>query len=141
MILGLIFNKYNEMIPLKIEARKNPQDKASDKKYYLRAIKQDYVDIDDLAYLIANQSTVREPDCLAVLRALELNMRDQLAQGNIVQLGKLGNFQVGVRSNGTAYKKEQHINHIRSIHINYRPAKELKKYLKKINFKLIKDTY
>lgn len=129
------------MIPLKIEARKNPQDKESDKKYYLRAIKQNYIDIDQLAYLIANQSTVREPDCLAVLRALELNMRDQLAQGNIVQLGKLGNFQVGVRSNGTTDKKEQNIKQVRSIHINYRPAKELKKYLKKTDFKLIKETF
>ncbi|MGM0635966.1 MAG: HU family DNA-binding protein [Bacteroidota bacterium] len=127
------------MVPLKIEGRKNPMNPTADKLYYLRAVKRDYVDFDRLAYLIANQSTVREADCLAVLRALELNVIDQLMQGHIIQLGNLGNFQVGVRSEGTNTPENQHVRNVKTSHINYRPGKRIKEALKNLKFQLLKS--
>jgi predicted histone-like DNA-binding protein len=125
------------MIKLKINSRRNPQDNQAPELFYLRAIKKELVDFERLAYLISNQSTVREPDCLAVLRALEHNMLDQLGQGNVVQLGSLGNFQVGVRSEGTATAEEQSPANIRSVHLNYRAGKRIKKALKSLDYTLI----
>ena len=125
------------MVNLKINSRKNPQDEQAPELFYLRAIKKELVDFERLAYLISNQSTVREPDCLAVLRALEHNMLDQLGQGNVVQLGSLGNFQVGVRSDGTATAEEQSPTNVRSAHLNYRAGKRIKKALKSLDYTLI----
>jgi predicted histone-like DNA-binding protein len=86
------------MVKLRVVERKNPQDLQAPPKYYAQAVANGYVDLERLAYLVSNQCTVREADCLAVLNALQHNVMDELRQGKVVQLGSLGNFQVGVRS-------------------------------------------
>jgi len=125
------------MVQLKSIARKNPQDEQAPEKFYVHTVSTGFVDLERLAYLIANQSTVREADCLAVLNAMQHNMLDELAQGKIVQLGTLGNFQVGVRSHGSETQEEVNATKVRSAHINYRPGKRVKKALKTMDYKLI----
>lgn len=58
--------------------RKNPQDVAAPPKFYAQAISQGITDLERLAYLVSNQCTVREADCLAVLNALQHNVMDEL---------------------------------------------------------------
>ncbi len=125
------------MVTIKSIPRKNPQDEQAPEKFYVQAVANGFVDLERLAYLISNQSTVREPDCLAVLNALQHNMLDELAQGKVVQLGTLGNFQVGVRSNGSDAAEEVNATNVRSAHINYRPGKRVRKALKVLEYKLI----
>lgn len=125
------------MVELKKVIRRNPQDNAAPEKYYLHAVKTGFTDLERLAYLISNQSTVRRPDCLAVLDALVHNMTDELSQGRVVQLGHLGNFQVGVRSTGADTEEEANVSNLRSAHLNYRPGKELKNALKVMDFKIV----
>jgi len=125
------------MVNLKKVARRNPQDATAPEKYYLQSVKTGLTDLERLAYLISNQSTVRRPDCLAVLDALVHNMTDELAQGRVVQLGSLGNFQIGVRSIGADTEDEVLISNLKSAHLNYRPGKVLKKALKVMDYQLI----
>lgn len=125
------------MVTIKSIPRKNPQDEQAPEKFYVQAVANGFVDLERLAYLISNQSTVREPDCLAVLNALQHNMLDELAQGKVVQLGTLGNFQVGVRSDGSDVAEEVSATNVRSAHINYRPGKRVRKALKVLDYKLI----
>ncbi|MDT0295760.1 HU family DNA-binding protein [Mesonia ostreae] len=125
------------MIKVKTIARKNPQDLQAPEQFYLHAVKDGVVDFERLAYLISNQSTVREADCLAVLNALQHNMMDELAQGRVVQLGSLGNFQVGIRCEGSSLPEEVNASKVRSAHINYRPGKRLRKALLGLEYKLI----
>jgi predicted histone-like DNA-binding protein len=125
------------MVSVKMIPRKNPQDEQAPERYYVQAVANGFVDLERLAYLISNQSTVREPDCLAVLSALQHNMLDELAQGKVVQLGTLGNFQVGVRSTGSETQEEVSVTNVRSAHINYRPGKRVRKALKTMDYKLI----
>ncbi|SDW85698.1 DNA-binding protein, histone-like, putative [Lutibacter oricola] len=125
------------MLSIKAIPRKNPQDGTVASKFYAHAISQGIVDFERLAYLVSNQCTVRVPDCLAVLRALEFNMMDELEQGKVVQFGDLGNFQIGVRSEGQTLEEEVSANTVTSAHVNFRPAKRLRKMLKNLDYKLI----
>src|SRR5690606_20635090 len=111
----------NLKVKLTINQKKNPQDLLAPGKFYVQAKKDGIIGLERLAYLISNQSTVREPDCLAVLSALIHNMLDELGQGRVVQLGNLGNFQVGVRSEGSETQEEVTITNVKSAHINFRP--------------------
>jgi predicted histone-like DNA-binding protein len=124
------------MVSLKPIGRRNPQDSAAPEQYYAHAIADGFVDLERLAYLVANQCTVREADCLAVLNALQHNVMDELAQGRVVQLGNLGNFQVGVRSNPSVLQEEVSSANVRSAHINFRPGKRIKKMLNTLDFTL-----
>src|SRR5690606_10038183 len=114
--------------------KKNPQELEAVRKYYLQVVKTGTGDVEWLAHLIANQCTIREADCVAVLHALVHNMLYELSNGRIVQLGVLGNFQVGVRSHGTEQPQQTNISQIKSVHLNFRPSLRVKRALNSMHF-------
>ena len=115
-------------------ARKNPQDITATPKYYAAVKTNGSVDFETLASLISEQCTVTETDCLAVLNVLEQNIVRELGQGRIVRLGKLGNFQVSLSSEGFATEEEVSAAGITNARILFRPAKKLRNLLKNLNF-------
>lgn len=125
------------MVVIKPMERRNPQDEAAANKFYAKAISQGVIDFERLAYLVSNQCTVRESDCYAVLRALEHNVIDELKQGKVVQLGGLGNFQVGVTSRGEALPIEVSSNSVKKAHMNFRPGAKLREMLAIVKYKLM----
>ena len=84
-----------KLIPI---SKSNPQDRVAENKYYAQVVSSGKTDLERLAYLVANQSTVREADCYAVILSLLHNIVDELKQGKIVKLDKLGSFQIGINS-------------------------------------------
>lgn len=122
------------MVKIKAIERANPQDAAAPKKFYAHAIANKKVDLERLAYLVSNQCTVRESDCYAVLLALQHNIMDELNQGNIVTLDKLGSFQIGVRSVGKDLPEEVSADAVKSAHLNFRPAKRMRKMLTNVEY-------
>lgn|SRR5690554_1557619 len=129
----------NLKIRLKIQPKKNPQDLLAPERYYLQAVKSGNCNLERLAYLISNQSTVREPDCLAVLHAFVHNMLDELEQGRVVELGTLGNFQVGVRSEGSDMLEDVNVSKIKRISLNYRPGRRVRKRLDTMEFSIMES--
>lgn len=125
------------MVYIKPIERRNPQDANAVNKFYAKAISQGVIDFERLAYLVSNQCTVRESDCYAVLRALEHNIMDELKQGKVVQLGGLGNLQVGVTSNGEESPEEVSGNTVKKAHMNFRPGTKLRDMLEVMKYKLI----
>jgi predicted histone-like DNA-binding protein len=125
------------MVYIKPIERLNPQDVSADKKFYAKAISQGVIDFERLAYLVSNQCTVRESDCYAVLRALEHNIMDELKQGKVVQLGGLGNLQVGVSSNGEVLAENVSINSVKKAHMNFRPGAKLRDMLEIMKYKVL----
>ncbi|MFZ2285161.1 MAG: HU family DNA-binding protein [Lutibacter sp.] len=125
------------MIAIKAMSRLNPQDITAENKFYAKAISQGVIDFERLAYLVSNQCTVRESDCYAVLRALEHNIMDELKQGKVVQLGGLGNFQVGVSSNGEVLAESVSGSSVKKAHLNFRPGAKLRDMLEIVKFKII----
>lgn len=122
-------------IKFKAQARKNPQDLSLPEKYYASAIADGEVDMDYLAEQISYQSTVTESDCYAVLLSLERNIMDALKQGRIVKLGRLGNFQVSISSEGRDLETEVDANAIIKTRILFRPGKRLRNLLNDLSFK------
>lgn len=120
-----------KIIPIE---RPNPQDRAAENKFYAQAVATGTVDLERLAYLVSNQSTVREADCYAVLLSLLHNIKDELEQGKIVKLDKLGSFQIGVNSDGVASSDEVSANSVKKAHINFRPDKRLRDMLANLNY-------
>jgi predicted histone-like DNA-binding protein len=125
------------MVIIKPLSRLNPQDVNAENKFYAKAISQGVIDFERLAYLVSNQCTVRESDCYAVLLALEHNIMDELKQGKVVQLGGLGNLQVGVSSKGEVLAENVSGNSVKKAHINFRPGAKLRDMLEIVKFKII----
>ena len=126
------------MVNIKAIERANPQNAEAPKKFYAHAIASKKVVLERLAYLTSNQCTVRESDCYAVLLALQHNIMDELSQGNIVTLDKLGSFQIGVRSEGKDLEEEVSANTVKSAHLNFRPAKRMRNMLDTVKFTITK---
>ena len=124
------------MLKLKGIARKNPQDQTAAPKYYAYATTTGMVDFERLAYLVSNQCTVRVSDCLAVLRALEHNMMDELEQGRTVQFGDFGLLHIGVRAEGKDTLEEVNSTTVLGARMNFRPAKRLRKMLKGLEYQV-----
>ncbi|WP_247653605.1 hypothetical protein [Flavobacterium sp. CS20] len=54
------------MVTFKTVQKVNPQDVAAPRKFYAQVKTSGRTDLNRLAFLISNQSTVRKADCLAV---------------------------------------------------------------------------
>ena len=122
-------------IKFKVLPRRNPQDIAAPEKYYAAAIADGSSDLDRLAALISYQCTVTESDCYAVLLSLEHNIISELEEGRIVKLGRLGNFQVGVSSEGKATALEVTANAITKNRILFRPGKRMRALLGSVSYR------
>ena len=122
-------------IKYKVLPRKNPQDLLAPEKFYATAIADGEVDLDRLAELISYQCTVTATDCYAVLHSLEHNIIGELEQGRIVKLGRLGNFQVGISSEGKDTETEVSSTNIVKSRILFRPGKRLRSMLNGLSFK------
>jgi len=115
--------------------RKNPQDLVAPEKYYASAIADGEVNLDLLAEMISYQCTVTESDCYAVLISLEKNIISELGQGRIVKLGRLGNFQIGIRSEGKDTADEVTASAITKTRVLFRPGKRLRSLLNDLSFR------
>lgn len=121
-------------ITFKSVARRNPQDVNLPEKYYAKAIASGQVDLDTLAEQIAYECTVTESDTYAVLLALVRNVARELEQGRIVRLGKLGNFQISVSSEGYDTENEVNALGITKSRILFRPGKRLRESLDSLHY-------
>ena len=122
-------------VKYKVLPRKNPQDLLAPEKFYAAAIADGETDLDKLAEQISYQCTVTESDCYAVLLSLERNIIDALKQGRIVKLGRLGNFQVGLSSEGRDTELAVDANAITKTRILFRPGKRLRTLLNELSFR------
>lgn len=122
-------------VKYKVLPRKNPQDLFAPEKFYAAAIADGETNLDKLAEQISYQCTVTESDCYAVLLSLERNIISELEQGRIVKLGRLGNFQIGVSSEGKDTADEVTSGAIVKTRILFRPGKRLRSLLKDLSFR------
>ncbi len=117
------------MVVLNTIQKVNPQDLAAENKYYAQVVSTGKTDLQRLAYLVSNQSTVRAGDCYAVILTLLHNIVDELKQGKIVKLDHLGSFQLSIQSEGVNTPGEVNQSLVKDVRINFRPDKELKSLL------------
>lgn len=114
--------------------RLNPRDKDASPKYYAQAQASGDVSIREMSERIQQSCTVHKADVHAVLVALEDTMIDALKGGEIVRLGDLGTFQIGVSGKGALTEEDYTPSLIQKARINFRPGIALSGILTSLSF-------
>ena len=113
-----------------VVARKNMLKKDDPAKYYAQAQASGDVGLDEISTRVEKACTVHS----AVLKALEDEMVDGLSRGEIVRLGNIGTFQVGLRSRGAEKAEDFKAANISKARVNFRPGPVLADAMKTLNF-------
>ena len=114
--------------------RLNPRDKDASPKYYAQAQASGDVSIREMSERIQQSCTVHKADVHAVLVALEDTMIDALKGDEIVRLGDLGTFQIGVSGKGALTEEDYTPSLIQKARINFRPGIALSGILTSLSF-------
>ncbi len=120
--------KYN------VVERGNPSDREAPKKFYPSIASSGRKTLRQIAGRITEISTVSTADTMAVLEALLTVIPQELASGNIVELGDFGNFWLKTTSEGAATAEEVRATQIGGVLPRFNPGKEFKKVLDVIEF-------
>ena len=102
--------------------RTKPGEKNDAPKYYAQAQASGDVSIREMSERIQQTCTVTKADVYAVLVAMEDVIIDALKSGEIIRLGDLGAFQIGLSGKGTLTEEEYDSSLIQKARINFRPG-------------------
>lgn len=105
------------------------------KKWYAAAATDGELTVDDLAKLIEKFSALSEPDIRGVIIAMENVIVDQLVQGKIIRMDKLGSFYPSLSSEGVSKEEDFTVANIKNAKVNYRPGKRISNALSTASFK------
>ena len=135
----------SKSVTYSVVPRKNLLKKDDPAKYYAQAQASGDVDEKEMARRIEKSCTVTRADVSAVLVALEDTIAEGLQKGEIVRLGGIGTFQVGLAGKGVVKEEDFNVSQIKSAHINFRPGEALSDILpglsyEKVNKLLVKKT-
>lgn len=95
------------------------------KKWYAAIALDGELTVDDLTKQIEKFSALSEADIRGVIIALENVIQEELINGKIIRLDKLGSFYPSLSSEGTLTEKEFTVANIKSAKVNYRPGKRI----------------
>lgn len=124
-----------------VSPRINPRDKEAAPKYYGHVQASGDINIREMAERIQANCTVTKADVYAVLVALEDVITDALKGGEIVRLGDLGTFQIGISSKGAETEEDYSDNLITQARINFRPGIGLVGILSNLTFQKVALKY
>ncbi len=124
-----------------VSPRINPRDKEAAPKYYGQVQASGDVNIREMATRIQASCTVTKADVYAVLVALEDVITDALKGGEIVRLGDLGTFQIGISSKGAVTEEDYSDSLITKARINFRPGTALAGTLSGLTFQKVAVKY
>ena len=115
------------MIRYKIVSRKNPSTKAE--KFHPALEHPAPIDSQKIIDRIEKKCTLASSDIKAVVDALEVELIDDLRDGNAVRLGDLGSFRPSLRSKGVEKKEDVNASQITRMHVVFVPALRVKRAL------------
>lgn len=104
------------------------------KKWYANAVTEGEITIDNLTKEIEKFSALSEADIRSVIFALENVIINQILEGRVVRLDKLGSFYPSLSSGGAASQAEFNSNLIKGAKMNYRAGARIIDALKGAKF-------
>ena len=129
------------MIEFISRAHKDP--KTGVVKYYAEVAKCTPIDMEGIAELIADGTTLTAVDVKAVARAFEDKISYLLINGHSVRFGDFGSFHLTITSEGKDAAVDVDENSILQLHVNFRKSGKMMKALRKgapgIHFSKIKN--
>ena len=105
------------------------------KKWYAVATNDGELTVDDLTKQIEKFSALSEADIRGVIIALENVIMDNLANGKIIRLDKLGSFYPTLSSKGADTEEDFDTSYIRGASVRYRAGTRISNALKTTTFK------
>ena len=121
-------------VKFNVVERGNPANREAPKKFYPSITASGRKTMRQIAARINQISTVSSADTMAVLEALLTVIPEELAAGNIVELGDFGNFWLKTDSDGAVTAEEVRGSQINGVLPRFNPGKEFKKVLASIEF-------
>lgn len=125
-------------IKFNIVERSRPGDSAAPKKYYPSIQSTGRVSMRQLAERASDMSTLSTPDMMAAIEALLSIIPDELAQGNIVELGDFGNFWLRFSAEGAEDRKRVRGDQITTLIPRFMPGKRFKHALEAVKFEKLR---
>lgn len=125
------------VVTYSVSPRMNPKDKDLPPKYYGHVQARGDVSLREMSERIQQSCTVHKSDVYAVLVALEDVITDALKGGEIVRLGDLGTFQIGISSKGALSEDDYDESLIKKARINFRPGSVLSNILGNLSYKKV----
>ena len=122
-------------VQYKVVTRGNPANPEAPKKYYPSISSSGRIRLRRLSQRIAAISTVSAVDTVAVLEGLLTVLPEEIANGNIVQLGDFGTFWMRIKSEGSVTEEEVNARKIMNVLPKFTPGKEFRQALKNTEFK------
>jgi predicted histone-like DNA-binding protein len=124
-------------VKFNVVERGNPQDQEAPKKFYPSIQSSGRKSLRELSKRISQMCTVTGPDTLAVLESMLLVIPEELANGNIVELGDFGSFWLRSSSEGAEEMNKVSASQVTSLLPRFNPGKEFKKALNSVDFEKI----
>ena len=121
-----------------VSPRINPRDKDASPKFYGHVQASGDISLREMAERIQQTCTVHKSDVFAVLVALEDTITDALKGGEIVRMGDLGTFQIGISSKGALTEDDYDDSLIKQARINFRPGPALSGIRTNLTFQKVK---
>ena len=121
-----------------VSPRVNPAEKGTPPKFYGHVQARGDVTLREMSERIQQTCTVHKSDVFAVLVALEDVITDALRGGEIVRLGDLGTFQIGISSKGAVTEEDYDESLIKKARFNFRPGMALAGILTNLTFTKVK---
>ncbi len=115
--------------------KKDPFKPESPPKYYPIAVSTDHTGLRALAERIALMSTYSIGDTIGMLELLLQVLPDELARGNIVELGELGAFYLTIRASGEDDPEKVGRDNIKEAKVHFKPGKSFRNVLNDIQFR------
>lgn len=115
--------------------RKNIQNMTDPPQYYPSLQSSGRLTLRQLAQRMAEISTLSTIDTMAAIEAFLQVVPQELADGNIVDLGDFGSFWLRTKTTGTAEQADVAKEQILDLKPLFRPGKEFKKVLDNAEFK------
>jgi predicted histone-like DNA-binding protein len=120
--------KYN------VVERANPRDLEAPKKFYPSIQSSGRMSLRQLSQRISQMCTVSSPDTMAVLESLLTIIPQELADGNIVELGDFGNFWLRSSTEGAEEMEKVSASQVTTLLPRFIPGKEFRKALGSVEF-------
>ena len=125
------------VVTYSVSPRMNPSEKGTPPKFYGHVQARGDVSLREMSERIQQTCTVHKSDVYAVLVALEDVITDALRGGEIVRLGDLGTFQIGISSKGAVTEEDYDESLIKKARINFRPGLALAGVLTGLTYKKV----
>ena len=121
-------------VKFNIVERANPSNREAPKKYYPSIQSSGRVTTREMAEMAADRSTLTTADMMAAIESFLAIVPQQLAKGNIVELGDFGSFWLRSTSEGAHAPEEANATQITSLLPRFNPGKTFKKALKSVEY-------